>query len=232
MSIDFLDAAVDIHVGGIDLRFPHHENERAQSNSLTGHEVVQTWVHGEHLLFEGRKMSKSAGNVVLISDLIERGLDPLSLRFALLENRYRSQMDLSWASLEAAHSTLRRWRKLMNEWGTSSQFKIDEEITDSLSTDLDTPRTMQRLRAIEKDASIGNQDKRAIFLYADQVLGLALDRTPEEKPLTDELKNLLRDREIARKEKNWAASDALRNELENAGLEINDSAAGQRWSWK
>jgi cysteinyl-tRNA synthetase len=141
-------------------------------------------------------------------------------------------MDLSWASLEAAHYTLRRWRKLMNEWGTSSQFKIDEEVTDSLSTDLDTPRTMQRLRAIEKDASIGNQDKRAIFLYADQVLGLALDRTPEEKPLTDELKNLLRDREIARKEKNWAASDALRNELENAGLEINDSAAGQRWSWK
>ena len=232
MSIDFLDASVDIHVGGIDLRFPHHENERAQSNSLTGHEVVQTWVHGEHLLFEGRKMSKSAGNVVLLGDLIDRGLDPLSLRFALLENRYRSQMDLSWASLEAAHSTIRRWRKLMSEWGTSSELKLDNEITDSLATDLDTPRAMQRLRAIEKDMTIGAQDKRAIFLYADQVLGLALDRTLDGKALTDELKQLLQRREIARSEKNWAESDALRNQLESAGLEINDSAEGQSWSWK
>ncbi|CAB4329156.1 MAG: cysteine--tRNA ligase [Actinobacteria bacterium] len=232
MSIDFLDASVDIHVGGIDLRFPHHENERAQSNSLTGHEVVQTWVHGEHLLFEGRKMSKSAGNVVLLGDLIDRGLDPLSLRFALLENRYRSQMDLSWESLEAAHSTIRRWRKLMSEWGTSSELKLDNEITDSLATDLDTPRAMQRLRAIEKDMTIGAQDKRAIFLYADQVLGLALDRTLDGKALTDELKQLLQRREIARSEKNWAESDALRNQLESAGLEINDSAEGQSWSWK
>jgi cysteinyl-tRNA synthetase len=120
----------------------------------------------------------------------------------------------------------------MKDWGTSSELKVDDEVTQSLSTDLDTPRTMQRLRAIEKDASIGNQDKRAIFLYADQVLGLALDRAPEEKPLTDELKELLKMREVARKEKNWAASDELRSTLESAGLEINDSAEGQSWSWK
>ncbi len=232
MSIDFLDAVVDIHVGGIDLRFPHHENERAQSNSLTGQEVVKTWVHGEHLLFEGRKMSKSAGNVVLLGDLIERGLDPLALRFALLENRYRSQMDLSWSSLEAAHSTLRRWRKLMCDWGTSTELKIDTEITDSLTNDLDTPRAMQRLRTLEKDLTIGALDKRAIFLYADQVLGLALDRAPEEKPLSEELQQLLKAREVARTEKNWAESDSLRNQLESAGLEINDGAQGQSWSWK
>lgn len=232
MSIDFLDAAVDIHVGGIDLRFPHHENERAQSNSLTGREVVETWVHGEHLLFEGRKMSKSAGNVVLLSDLIERGLDPLSLRFALLENRYRSQMDLSWASLEAAHSTLRRWRKLMAEWGSLGDLKIDSEISEALASDLDTPRAMQRLRSLEKDSTIGSQDKRAIFLYADQVLGLALDRIPEEKPITEALQLLLKQREKAREEKNWVQSDQLRRELEDAGLEINDGPSGQSWSWR
>jgi cysteinyl-tRNA synthetase len=232
MSIDFLDAAVDIHVGGIDLRFPHHENERAQSNSLTGREVVETWVHGEHLLFEGRKMSKSAGNVVLLGDLIERGLDPLSLRFALLENRYRSQMDLSWASLEAAHSTLRRWRKLIAEWGSLGDLKIDSEISEALASDLDTPRAMQRLRSLETDSSIGSQDKRAIFLYADQVLGLALDRIPEEKPITEELQLLLKQREKAREEKNWAQSDQLRRELEDAGLEINDGPSGQSWSWR
>jgi cysteinyl-tRNA synthetase len=141
-------------------------------------------------------------------------------------------MDLSWASLEAAHSTLRRWRKLMKDWGTSAELKVDVEVTEALSTDLDTPRAMQRLRTLEKDASIGNQDKRAIFLYADQVLGLALDRAPEEKPLTEELKELLKMREVARKEKNWAASDDLRSQLESAGLEINDSAEGQSWSWK
>jgi len=232
MSIDFLDLKVDIHVGGIDLRFPHHENERAQSNSLTHSEVVGTWVHGEHLLFEGRKMSKSAGNVVLLSDVQARGLDPLSLRFSLLENRYRSQMDLSWAALDAAHSTLRRWRTLMSEWGTSTEVKIDQEITDVLTNDLDTPRAMQRLRALEKDSAMGSQDKRAIFLYADQVLGLDLNRVPESKPLTPELQQLLENRVRAREAKEWAESDSLRAELEAQGLEISDGPTGQSWRWK
>ena len=113
MSLEYLGRTIDLHVGGIDLRFPHHENERAQSNALTGTETVTHWIHGEHLLFEGRKMSKSAGNVVLLQDIIDRGLDPLAARLAFLENRYRSQMDLTWASLEAAHVTLRRWRMLV-----------------------------------------------------------------------------------------------------------------------
>lgn len=99
MSLKFLHGHVNVHVGGIDLRFPHHENERAQSNSITGVESVDLWVHGEHLLFEGRKMSKSAGNVVLLDDVITKGFDPLSLRLCFLENRYRSQMDLSWQSI-------------------------------------------------------------------------------------------------------------------------------------
>ena len=111
MSLELLEGNVDLHLGGIDLRFPHHENERAQSNSAVGYEVVENWVHGEHLLFEGRKMSKSAGNVVLLSDVIEKGLDPLALRLCFLENRYRSQMDLTWDSLRAADATLDRWRK-------------------------------------------------------------------------------------------------------------------------
>ncbi len=107
MSMHYLDSHVDLHLGGIDLRFPHHEDERAQSNAANNNEeVVTSWVHGEHLLFEGRKMSKSAGNVVLLSDVIAKGLDPLALRLCFLENRYRSQMDLSWDSLKAADATL------------------------------------------------------------------------------------------------------------------------------
>ncbi|MEI6216273.1 MAG: cysteine--tRNA ligase, partial [Actinomycetes bacterium] len=115
MSLHFLHGHVDLHIGGIDLRFPHHENERAQSNSiLSNEEAVSYWMHGEHLLFEGRKMSKSAGNVVLLSDLKDRGFDQLALRFCFLENRYRSQMDLSWESISAADSTLARWRTKIN----------------------------------------------------------------------------------------------------------------------
>jgi cysteinyl-tRNA synthetase len=232
MSIELLDGHVDLHIGGIDLRFPHHENERAQSNSLTGDETVDTWVHGEHLLFEGRKMSKSAGNVVLLQDIIDRGLDPLSLRFVLLENRYRSQMDLSWASLEAAHSTLKRWRQLLANAGDSADLKFDQEISDALTTDLDTPRAMQRIRAIEKDSTIGALDKRALFLYADQVLGLDLGRGVESRDVNQEIQALLDSRIAARAAKNWALSDSLRDQLSELGLEIKDGAEGQSWSWK
>jgi cysteinyl-tRNA synthetase len=232
MSINLLAGRVDLHVGGIDLRFPHHENERAQSNSLTGNETVATWVHGEHLLFEGRKMSKSAGNVVLLNDIIDRGLDPLALRFSLMENRYRSQMDLSWAALEAANSTLRRWRKLMAQWGEGDTLKFDQEISDSFTTDIDTPRALQRLRQLEKDSTVGVIDKRAIFLFADQVLGLELDRPEVVKPLSDDLLKLLEERVQARAEKDWTRSDALRLQLESAGLEIADGKDGQSWSWR
>jgi cysteinyl-tRNA synthetase len=232
MSIELLEGHVDLHVGGIDLRFPHHENERAQSNSLTGKETVTHWVHGEHLLFEGRKMSKSAGNVVLLQDIIEHGLDPLSLRFVLLENRYRSQMDLSWASLEAAHSTIKRWRLLLANCGASNEIKFDQELSDAFTNDLDTPRAMQRIRSIEKDNSIGALDKRAIFLFADQVLGLNLDRGVENREASAEIQALLDARVIARAEKNWTLSDSLREKLADAGLEISDGPNGQSWSWK
>ena len=232
MSIDYLDGKVDVHVGGIDLRFPHHENERAQSNSLTNDETVDTWVHGEHLLFEGRKMSKSAGNVVLLADIIERGLDPLALRFTFLENRYRSQMDLSWASLEAADATLRRWRQMIAGAGSDGDLKFDQAISDAFTTDLDTPRAMQRLRAIEKDVTIGALDKRGLFLFADQVLGLNLDLVIEDKPITPEIQNLLDQRAQARAKKDWAASDAIRDQLDTARIEVSDSSDGQSWRWK
>ena len=177
-------------------------------------------------------MSKSSGNVVLLSDVIERGLDPLALRFSLLENRYRSQMDLSWAALDAAHSTLRRWRKLMVQWGDSDTLKFDQEISDSFTTDIDTPRALQRLRQLEKDSTIGALDKRAIFLFADQVLGLELNRPEIVKGLSPDLVELLEQIVQARADKDWAKSDALRLELESAGLDIADGKDGQSWSWR
>ena len=232
MSLKFLHGHVNIHVGGIDLRFPHHENERAQSNSITGVESVDLWVHGEHLLFEGRKMSKSAGNVVLLDDVIAKGFDPLSLRLCFLENRYRSQMDLSWQSISAAHETIKRWRNKIAGWGVITNAKANPEILAFLENDLDTPRVITYLRALEKDTSATDEQKAQAFIYADQVLGLELSRAPEVRELPDELKTLLQQREAARSAKNWALSDELRTTLENAGLEISDSATGQSWSWR
>ena len=227
MSLELLDGHVDIHVGGIDLRFPHHENERAQSNALINTEAVDLWVHGEHLLFEGKKMSKSSGNVVLLKDVIERGIDPLAIRLCFLENKYRSQMDLTWSSIEAAHETLKRWRMKMSQWGSENTLQIDPEIESAFNTDLDTPRVIMRLREIEKSES---ENKASIFRYADQVLGLDLERPLEAKVLTPQMKTLLNERAIARAEKRWTDSDRLRVELENLGLEIKDTPEGQSWS--
>ena len=238
MSLKFLDNFVDLHLGGIDLRFPHHENERAQSNSAINAEAVALWVHGEHLLFEGRKMSKSAGNVVLVSDLITKGLDPLSLRVCLLENRYRSQMDLTWQSLNAANQLLERWRSKIAQW--SSDVNINQtimaenvdQIFKDFCSDLDTPRAMQKLREIEKNEQISDASKSAIFTKVDQVIGLDLTRQPKPKAqLNEEQNQLLELRKSSRTEGNFAESDRLRDLLKSQGIEVRDNPDGQSWSW-
>jgi cysteinyl-tRNA synthetase len=227
MSMDMLDKHVDVHVGGIDLRFPHHENERAQSNAVIGQEAVDVWVHGEHLLFEGKKMSKSSDNVVLVSDVIARGIDPLALRLCFLENRYRSQMDLTWNSINAADETLKRWRNKMSTWSHSSTISIDPEMESAFNNDLDTPKVILRLREIEKS---NLENKHELFSYADQVLGLDLGRPVVTRELTAQMQTLLDERTKARSEKRWADSDELRVQLENLGLQIKDTADGQIWS--
>jgi cysteinyl-tRNA synthetase len=229
MSLHFLNSHINLHVGGIDLRFPHHENERAQSNAITGNESVDLWLHGEHLLFEGRKMSKSARNVVLLSDVIDRGFDPLAVRLCFLENRYRSQMDLTWASIEAADATLKRWRKKIKVWGKQVAQR-DSEFIEIINNDLDTPKAIQYLRNLEKNDD--NIDRAAIFLFADQVLGLDLDREEVIKALSLEQEETLKLRQIARNEKRWTESDELRIKLEESGLEIMDGPDGQVWTWR
>ena len=230
MSIEYLGQHIDLHVGGIDLRFPHHENERAQSNALTGSETVTHWIHGEHLLFEGRKMSKSAGNVLLLQDIIDRGLDPLAARLTFLENRYRSQMDLTWASLEAAHVTLRRWRTLVQSGRLQSDMTPDQDFLTAIYADLDTPRALQRLRTVEKSTTLTPEEKAGIFRFADHILGLDLSRIPEKRELTELQNQLLSQREKARAGKDFAESDRLRTLLEESGLEIKDGPQGQSWS--
>jgi cysteinyl-tRNA synthetase len=243
MSLKFLDNFVDLHLGGIDLRFPHHENERAQSNSAISNsdmnnEAVALWVHGEHLLFEGRKMSKSAGNVVLVAELITKGLDPLSLRVCFLENRYRSQMDLTWQSLATANQLLERWRGKLHEWKSATdinhvQIKDSvDQILQDFCTDLDTPRAMQKLREVEKSSEITDASKCAIFIEADKLFGLDLARPPKPKAEANQAqRDLLAQRTAARNDGNFAESDRLRDLLKAQGIEVRDNPDGQSWIW-
>ena len=238
MSLHYLDNFVDLHLGGIDLRFPHHENERAQSNAAINKEAVALWIHGEHLLFESRKMSKSAGNVVLVSDLIDKHLDPLSLRVCFLENRYRSQMDLSWDSLKAAHILIQRWREKITLWQHDKKINLEQvkklvdEIVLDFSQDLDTPRAIQKLRALEKDDLISDGVKYEVFKSIDPLFGLELFKSMLKAGLPDDLAQLLAARQVARDSKDFNESDRLRDLLAQNGIAVKDNKQGQEWDWQ
>jgi cysteinyl-tRNA synthetase len=237
MSLHYLDGHVDLHIGGIDLRFPHHENERAQSNPLVQGEAVSLWLHGEHLLFEGRKMSKSAGNVVLLSDVIARGIDPLAVRFCFLENRYRSQMDLSWQSINAAFSLLQRWREKYQSW-RSEGAELTPHAKESIASmygdfcnDLDTPRALIKLRALERDESYSPSEKAAIFESVDRLFGVDLLAIRPLRELSLHARELLQQRDSARRAKDFTSSDKIRDQLLQLGIEVRDTVNGQSWNW-
>jgi cysteinyl-tRNA synthetase len=151
------------------------------------------------------------------------------VRLCFLENRYRSQMDLTWASIEAADATLKRWRKKVKTWGTQIAVR-DPAFLEILDNDLDTPKAIQYLRNLEKNDDISN--RAALFLFADQILGLDLEREEVVKALTSEQEEILKLRQVARNEKQWTESDQLRIQLEESGLEIMDGAEGQSWNWR
>ena len=238
MSLRYLGQVIDIHTGGIDLRFTHHEDERAQSNSLAGRDVVRHWVHGEHVLFDGRKMAKSTGNVVLLADLADRGLDPLSVRLAFLEHRYRQQLNLTWQTLEAADATIRRWRERVAMWADEPSRPMCAEYSDrifgAIDDDLDTPLAIRVLRELERDTEIPAGSKFETFAAVDRVLALELARDIGRTPIGARLpvgaEDLLEERATARARKDFAASDRLRAELAGLGVTVADTPAGQTWS--
>lgn len=139
-------------------------------------------------------------------------------------------MDLTWDSIAAANTTLKRWRR--SGFGKATNYGPDLPTIEALNNDLDTPRVIQRLRSVEKDANLSDSEKAAIFTFADQVLALDLGRQLIVPELSAELKQLLAARDVARNTKNWSESDRLRIELESAGLIINDTADGQEWDFR
>ncbi len=241
MSLELIGPVIDLHTGGIDLRFPHHEDERAQSNCAVRAapgQVVRHWVHAEHLLFEGRKMAKSTGNVVLLSDVVDRGYDPLALRLAFLSSRYRQQANLSWDAIAAADTMLARWRTAVAAWAEHPSEALSPAystaVLDAFEDDLDTPRALQAMRRLEKDEAVPPGAKFETFAWADELLGLDLARLVGQPVFVAELPSgaaeLLEARAAARAERDFAASDRLRAELAGLGVGVTDTPGGQEWT--
>jgi cysteinyl-tRNA synthetase len=222
MCLDAFGDQVDIHTGGIDLRFPHHENERAQSNAIVGKEVVGQWVHAEHLLFEGRKMSKSTNNVVLLRDVIDAGISPAAVRLAFLEHHYRQQLNLTWDTLVAAETTIARWSDCI----VSDQYNhaISDQITEHLADNLDTPTAIMAIRGLEKSLAKSPKERSMMLNAASRMLGL--DLAKPKLVIDDSVIKLVQEREIARANKDFNLSDQLRDQITTAGYWVNDTSSG------
>jgi cysteinyl-tRNA synthetase len=234
MSLKHLGERFDVHTGGIDLKFPHHEDEIAQSEGALGHPVVSIWMHGEFLTMDDAKMAKSAGNIIRVADLPDLGYEPLAFRYLALTAHYRSKLDFTGDAMHAAASGLARLRRAAA--GPDEAVDLLAEpmagyrmrFTDAVADDLGTPRGLAVAHEVGADASLTDAQRRALLLDFDRVLGLSLDRPAEiEAPLPAGAEGLLDRRAAARAARDFAASDALRDELAALGVEVRDTPAGQ-----
>ncbi|OGI95090.1 cysteine--tRNA ligase [Candidatus Nomurabacteria bacterium RIFCSPLOWO2_01_FULL_40_18] len=232
MSMANLGEQIDIHTGGVDNIFPHHENEIAQSEGATGKPFVKYWLHNEWVLVDHKKMAKSEKNFYTLRDLSDKGIDPVAYRFWLLMANYRTRVNFVWEALEGAEIALKRLFNLYNELGAEIgkvskeyQHKFKEFIGD----DLDTPRALTLLWDIFKDESISNADKKATVLDFDKVLGLGFADLKTEK-IPEEVAKLAEARDKARQNKDFKKSDELRKEINSLGYEVKDTADGQKIS--
>jgi cysteinyl-tRNA synthetase len=236
MSMKHLGERFDIHTGGNDNKFPHHEDEIAQSEGYTGHQVVSIWVHGGFLQLSGQKIAKSAKNVVLVPEILERGLDPLSFRLLCFGSQYRSEMDFSWEALEAANTRLRHLRQRMTDWTGETEGaelspaarEFDNRFRDALADDLGLPQALVVLNEAAT-SSVPGPERYALFSSWDQVLGLDLERLAREGfDIPAEVQALVDQRDAAREAKDFATSDEIRSRLIEMGYEVMDTAEGTK----
>jgi cysteinyl-tRNA synthetase len=235
MSLKYFPDGFDIHTGGVDLVFPHHEDEIAQSEPVAGGQVVNYWIHGEFLEMSGQKMAKSTGNIIRVVDLVEAGHDPLAFRFLCLSAKYRAKLSFSMDVLEGAERGLNSIRQrasrlaaavvVASPGGLDLQRRFDEALAD----DLDLPIVSALLQEVLR-AEIPDGEKRGLLEDWDRVLALDLTRAPVETDAEApaEARALAAERDAAREAKNWASADALRAQLEELGWQVEDSAGGTR----
>jgi cysteinyl-tRNA synthetase len=237
MSLQYLGERFDLHTGGVDLAFPHHEDEIAQSEGATGHQVVGHWVHGDHLLFSGQKMAKSAGNVWTLDDVEAAGLHPRDFRYLCLTSRYRRQLRFSPDALVASGRAVTRLRQHLADWGepaaeSSARTKEwTERFREAVLADLDFPAALRVVWELVGTAELSPADKAALLTDWDAVLGLGLALEPPSGPqmLPPGAAEILEARDRARADRRYEESDRLRDELAAIGVEVTDTPQGTTW---
>jgi len=224
MSGDKVEGTIDIHAGAVDLIFPHHENEIAQSEAISGRKFVNFWLHAEHLLVDGKKMSKSLNNFYTLKDIEEKGYSALDFRYLSLTAHWRDKLNFSWDSLEGAKNTLSRAKKIIS--GINEVGKVDEEYSkkfkSAVENDLNMPEALAVFWKMLRDDNVSEGDKRQTALNFDLVLGLNLAKE-DEIDISDEVKKIVSEREVARTEKNFDLADKLREQIEKLGYSVEDS---------
>jgi cysteinyl-tRNA synthetase len=235
---------IDIHTGGVDHIGTHHPNEMAQTEAAYGNKLANYWLHSEHLLVDGQKMSKSLGNFYTLKDVIEKGFDPLSLRLLYLQGHYRTQINFTWGNLQAAQNRLndlRAWADLRHQPSTDNMpSELDEifrdtkqGLMDTLHDDLNTPEALSvlgKLVSYMQNIPIPGIEGKytdGTLKLIDDLLGLSLS---SREDITNEQKQIIAEREKARKDQSWQKSDELRNQLKKQGIDINDTPNGPVWS--
>jgi len=254
MSMKYLGTTFDIHSGGEDLIFPHHENEIAQSEAATGKRFVRFWLHSGMLLVAGRKMAKSSGNFFTLRDLLSKGHDPLAVRYLLMSAHYRAQLNFTEEALvdaakalEALRGTCRRAKDIeatrqQEKIGLQRALSLEElEFERAMDGDLNTPRALAAVhrgaRAVNRAIDQGEVSKkdtiaiRRFFSNLDRVLGILAEQTKTQE-LPEEAERLMRERDLARANRDWETADRLRKELSAIGILVEDTSAGTVWKRK
>ena len=250
------ESPIDIHTGGIDLIFPHHENEIAQSEGATGRPFSRFWVHVEHLIVDDEKMSKSLGNTYTVPDVIARGHRPSAVRYLLLSSHYRKQLNFTWASLGQAEEALRRLTDFLDRLtritGAGSHAEVLARVEegrrafgDAMRADLNTAGALgaifELVRAMNAAADAGQMGAgdvaliREAFDGFDEVLGIfSLRRLEDEQPPVPvpEIEQAIEERHAARRRRDFAAADRIRDDLADRGVLLEDGAGGTRWKRK
>ena len=236
-----LGKQIDIHTGGVDHIAIHHNNEIAQAESLTGKQYSRYWLHNEFITIEGRKVSKSLGNTIYLSQIVDRGFSARALRYLYLTVHYRSPSNFTWEAIEGADQALKRLTRTYLELpkgGTASAVFLKQFYT-ALSNDFDTPKALAEVWNLVKGEDIykgvSPADKRASLAQADLVLGLGLAEARPVQKLTvsdarvpETVQTLAKEREMARANKDFTRSDALRAEIHALGYEVIDAPEGQK----
>ena len=236
ISIKYLGEYLDIHGGGVDNIFPHHTNEIAQSESYLGHKWCNYWFHNEHLLDETGKMSKSKGAILTVTALKEQGHDPLAYRFMCLNSHYRKQLVFSYDALEQAEATLNKLRNRINDIIDDGELQEDkfnqynDMFISKISDDLNTANAVTVLYDLLKDSSVNGHTKLELVKKFDTVFAIELIKEVSvDKELEEYINKKIEERNIAKKNKDFALADSIRDELLSKNIKLVDSREGTKY---